>query len=72
MYHPGRTHKDLRRHILTGMYGGEGRNGKVHEGLTPELARNLILHTHKHINKFILETQDKHNMRGSVGNLIFV
>ena len=69
MYHPGRTHKDLRRHILNGMYGGAGRNGKVHEGLTAELAMKLILHTHKHINKFILETQDKHNMIGSVGSL---
>lgn len=49
--------------------GGAGRNGKVHEGLTPELAVSLIRHTHKHINKFILETQDKHNMIGSVASL---
>ena len=69
MYHPGRTHKDLRRHILAGMYGGPGRNGKVHTGLDAELAQKLILHTHKHINKFILDTQGKHNMVGSVGSL---
>ena len=67
MYHPGRSHKDLRRQILAGMYGGPGRNGQVHEGLTAELAAKLIAHTHTHINKFILETQDKHTLVGRVG-----
>ena len=70
MYHPGRTHKDLRRHILEGMYGGIGRNGHVHEGLTTELAVKMISHTHQHINQFILETQGKHDLVGCVGNLI--
>ena len=69
MYHPGRTHKDLRRQILQGMYGGPGRNGSVHSGLTPELAKKLIAHTHKHINKFILDTSIKHTMVGRVGFL---
>lgn len=69
MYHPGRTHKDLRRQILAGMYGGPGRNGAVHLGLTVELARSLISHTHKHINKFLLDTHAKHGMVGSVGFL---
>ena len=69
MYHPGRSHKDLRRQILAGMYGGPGRNGQVHEGLTAELAAKLIAHTHTHINKFILETQDKHTLVGRVGHL---
>ena len=69
MYHPGRTHKDLRRHVLSGMYGGAGRNGSVHEGMTPELAAKLINHTHKHINKFILDTQDIHGLVGCVGSL---
>ena len=66
MYHPGRSHKDLRRQILAGMYGGPARNGQVHEGLTAELAMKLIQHTHKHINKFILDTQDKHTLVGCV------
>ena len=69
MYHPGRTHKDLRRQILHGMYGGPGRNGLIHAGLTAELTQKLITHTHKHIDKFILETQDKHGMTGTVGDL---
>ena len=71
MYHPGRTHKDLRKHILAGMYGGPGRNGVVHTGLTPELAQKIISHTHKHINKFILDTQGKHDMTGTVGTLSY-
>ena len=45
MYFPGRTHKDLRKQILCGMYGGRTRAG-IHEGLTPELTQKLILHTH--------------------------
>ena len=69
MYHPGRNHKDLRRQILAGMYGGPARNGDVHLGLTPELAKKLISHTHKHINKFLLDTRDKHTFVGTVGNL---
>ena len=69
MYHPGRTHKDLRRQILAGMYGGPSRNGAVHEGLGAELASKLIQHTHKHINKFILDTHTKHDMVGDVGSL---
>ena len=48
-YHPGHTHKDLGKHILAGMYGGPGRNGVVHTGLTPELAQKIVSHTHKHI-----------------------
>ena len=69
MYHPGRTHKDLLRHILQGMYGGLGRNGQMHTGLTPDLAAKLILHTHKHINEFIVKTQDIHGLVGCVGSL---
>ena len=69
MYHPGRSHKDLRRQILQGMYGGPARNGKVHVGMTVELASKLIAHTHKHINKFILDTQDSHDMIGCIGSL---
>ena len=68
-YHPGRTHKDLRRHILKGMYGGLGRGGVQHTGLTAELAQKLILHTHKHINTFLDKTRPTHNMRGYLGNL---
>ena len=48
VHHPGHSHKDLRRQILHGMYGGPARNGKVHEGLTPELAAKLIAHTQTH------------------------
>ena len=70
MYHPGRTQKDLRRHILEGMYGGIGRNGHVHEGLTTEIAVKMISHTHKHINEFILDTQGKYDLVGFVGHLI--
>ena len=51
------------------MYGGPGRNGLIHAGLTAELTQKLITHTHKHIDKFILETQDKHGMTGTVGDL---
>ena len=69
MYHPGRTHKDLRRQILAGMYGGPARNGDVHEGLTVEMAVKLINHTHKHINKFLVDTRDKHDLVGTVGYL---
>ena len=69
MYHPGRTHKDLRRQILCGMYGGAARHGDVHAGLTAEIAMKLINHTHKHINKFLHDTRDKHNFVGGVGDL---
>ena len=72
MYHPGRTHKDLRKQILAGMYGGPGRNDQVHTGLTSELAQNLINHTHKHINEFVVKTQARHNLRGVVGHLRYV
>ncbi len=65
---PGRTHKDLRQQILSGMYGGETCTA-IHEGLTPELAQKLILHTHKHINKFLVETQGQHSFMGEVGYL---
>ena len=68
-YHPGRTHKDLRRHILKGMYGGMGRGHKLHAGLTAEIATKLILHTHKHINKFIDDTRNMNNMHGYIGHL---
>lgn len=70
-YHPGRTHKDLRRHILSGMYGGVV-GGKVHTGVTPELAQKFIAHTHKHINEFIVKTQSRHNLRGELGYLSYV
>lgn len=69
MYHPGRTHKDLRRQILCGMYGGVARHGQKHSGLTAEIAVNLIKHTQKHMNKFLQDTRDKHNFEGVVGNL---
>ena len=46
-----------------------GRNGPIHEDLTTELAQKLITPTHKHIDKFILETQTKHGMTGTVGDL---
>ena len=69
MYHPGHTHKDLRRHILQGMYGGMGRNEQVHTGLTPGLASSLIKHTHKHINEFIAKTQHIHGLVCCVGSL---
>lgn len=64
-YHPGRTSKDLRKHILEGMYGSpDGR----HAGLDSDLVTKLILHTHKFINEFI-KTQLELNGRGLVGDL---
>ena len=54
------------KQILT---GGPGRNDQVHTGLTSELAQNLINHTHKHINQFILVTLHIHGMIGVVGSL---
>ena len=39
MYFPGRSHKDLRKQILAGMYGGFDKHRAVHTGLTPELAK---------------------------------
>ena len=71
MYHPDHTHKDLRRHILEGMYGGSGRNEQVHTGMTPDLVVKLINHTHKHIDKFILDTQDTHGLVGGIGSNLF-
>ena len=70
MYFPGRTHKDLRKQILHGMYGGVDKNGEVHTGLTPELAQKMIAHTHKHINEFLRKTQAQHNFRGDIGYFV--
>ena len=67
MYFPGRSHKDLRKQILSGMYGGKTRTG-IHQGLTPELAQKLILHTHTHINSFLKDTQDMHEFVGDIGH----
>ena len=67
MYFPGRTHKDLRKQILAGMYGGVGKHGETHTGLTAELAQKMIAHTHKHINEFLRKTEGKHNFRGDIG-----
>ena len=66
-YHPGRTHKDLRRHILWGMYGGVVEHGDIHTGVTPELAQKFINHTHKHINEFVAKTSHLHTLEGNVG-----
>ena len=63
-YFPGRGSKDLRRHILEGMYGSGDRK---HSGLDGDLANKLILKTHKYINEFVL-SQDELNGRGLVGD----
>ena len=54
---------------LTGMYGGVPCHGDMHSGLTAEIAVKLINHTHKHINKFLHVTREKHNFEGVVGKL---
>ena len=63
-YHPGRTSKDLRKHILQGMYGSP--DGK-HNGLDAELAHKIIMRTHKFINEFAV-SQPELNGRGLVGD----
>ena len=71
-YHPGRRHKELRDHILKGMYGGPNRHSpKPHTGLDSHLAQSLINHSHKHINIFIQKTLNEHNMTGVLGSLVF-
>ena len=71
-YFPGRRHKELRDHILKGMYGGPNRHShKDHAGLDSDLASKLILHSHKHINNFIEKTSTEHNMVGVLGELVF-
>ena len=60
MHHPDHTHEDLHRLILIDVCVRGCRNGKIHDGLTTELVTIL------RINKFVLETQDKHNVMGSV------
>ena len=64
MYHPGRSAKDLRQHILQGMYGNPA---KRHAGLDAALAQKLILKTHKFINEFA-QQQPELNGRGLVGD----
>ena len=64
-YYPGRTSKDLRKHILEGMYGSP--DGK-HKGLDAELAQKFILKTHKYINKFAAKQPELVD-RGLVGDL---
>ena len=63
-YHPGRSSKDLRKHILQGMYGSP--DGK-HTGLDADLASKIILKTHKFINEFA-QKQPELNGRGLVGD----
>ena len=71
-YHPGRRHKELRQHILKGMYGGPNRHSpKPHTGMDSDLAQSFINHTHKHINMFIQKTHNEHNMTGVLGDLVY-
>ena len=61
-YFPGRGAKEVRTHILEGMYGS--RDGR-HRGLDGDLATKLILKTHRYINDF---ARVELNGRGLVGN----
>jgi hypothetical protein len=67
-YHPGRTTKDVRKHILQGMYGSP--DGK-HTGLDADLAAKIIAKTHKYINEFAVR-QPELNGRGLVGDFSVV
>ena len=63
-YFPGRGAKDLRKHILEGMYGSGDRK---HRGFDGDLASKLILRTHKYINEFVRD-QGELDGRGLVGD----
>ena len=68
-YYPGRTQKDVREHVLAGMYGGPKRDGGVHSGVDSTLAQKFILHTHIYINEYIEKLSPTLRGRGTVGNL---
>ena len=71
-YHPGRKYRELRDHILKGMYGGVNRHSpKPHDGLDSHLAQSLIQHSQKHINIFLQKTINEHHMTGVLGELVF-
>ena len=68
-WYPGRTAKDVRNHVLEGMYGGPKRDGGHHSGVDACLAQKFILHTHKYINEYISDMSPTHRGRGTIGNL---
>ena len=68
-WYPGRTAKDVRNHVLQGMYGGVKRDGGRHSGVDSCLAQKFILHTHKYINEYISDMSPMHKGRGTIGNL---
>ena len=68
-YYPGRTQKDVRKHVLAGMYGGPKRDGGVHAGVDSTLTQKFILHTHIYINEYIEKLSPTLRGRGTVGNL---
>ena len=69
-WYPGRTAKDVREHVIKGMYGGEKRDGGNHSGVDSCLVQKFILHTHKYINEYISEMSPTHRGRGTMGNLM--
>ena len=69
-WYPGRTAKDVRNHVLQGMYGGPKRDGGLHSGVDACLAQKFILHTHKYINEYAADMSPTHRGRGTIGNLV--